>query len=59
MFAWHDTCSLCARTVPPARPPTAKEAGDKRLSKGNQADYSLGIYDPNLTLAEIMAYATH
>ena len=59
VFAWHDTCSLCARTVPPARRPTAKERGDHRLLKGNLADYTVGIYNPNLTLAEIMAWSTH
>ena len=39
VFAWHDTCSLCARGLTAARPPTAKEAGDKRLEKPNVTDY--------------------
>ena len=38
------TCSLCARTTTGTRPPTAKEAGDRRLEKSNVADYFAGIY---------------
>ena len=38
------TCTLCARGEVLARPPTAKEAGDKRLEKSNVADYFAGIY---------------
>ena len=37
-------CGLCARGEVPARPPTAEEAGDRRLEKSNVADYFAGIY---------------
>ena len=33
------TCSLCARADTLPRPPTAKEAGDRRLEKPNVTDY--------------------
>ena len=37
-------CDLCARGEIEARPPTAKEAGDKRLEKPNVTDYFTGCY---------------
>ena len=40
----NTTCTLCARGEVPARPPTAKEAGDKRLEKPNLTDYFIGVY---------------
>ena len=57
VFGDFETCSLCARTVPPARRATAEDRDDLRLSKRNLSDYTVGIYDPNLTFAEIMAYS--
>ena len=37
-------CVLCARGLIDPRPPTAKEAGDKRLEKPNVTDYFIGVY---------------
>ena len=37
-------CVLCGRGEVAARPPTAKEAGDKRLEKPNLSDYFSGVY---------------
>ena len=37
-------CVLCARGEVLARPPTAEEAGDKRLEKPNLTDYFSGVY---------------
>ena len=38
------TCTLCARGEIVARPPTKKEAGDKRQEKPNITDYYTGVY---------------
>ena len=37
-------CVLCARGLIDPRPPTAKEAGDKRLEKPNVTNYVIGVY---------------
>ena len=45
VFGDFATCSLCARPlVGGPRPPTAEEAGDKRLIKPNVTDYFIGVY---------------
>ena len=36
---WYSTCSLCGRGEIAARPPTARERGDKRKEKPNVTDY--------------------
>ena len=41
---WYETCSLCGRGEIAARPPTARERGDKRLEKPNVTNYSTGVY---------------
>ena len=41
---WGGQCTLCGRGEIAARPPTAREAGDKRLEKPNLTDYFSGIY---------------
>ena len=38
------TCTLCARGEVLARPPTAQEAGDRRLEKPNVTNYFIGVY---------------
>ena len=43
-ITWGGECTLCARGEIIARPPTAKEAGDKRLEKPNVTDYFSGVY---------------
>ena len=44
LVTWHEGCTLCGRTATGPRPPTAKEAGDKRLEKPNVTDYFTGVY---------------
>ena len=44
LYGGQVQCSLCARGLTLARPPTAKEAGDKRLEKPNVTDYYTGVY---------------
>ena len=39
-----DTCSLCARTVPPARAPTVAEKHSRGRGAEQEADYFSGIY---------------
>ena len=43
-LTWSGACTLCARGQIAARPPTAREEGDKRLEKPNLTDYFAGIY---------------
>ena len=42
---WYETCCLCGRGEIAARPPTAKEAGDKRLEKPNVTNYFIAPYN--------------
>ena len=43
---WDGTvvCHLCARTVPPARPPTAEERHSRGRGAEQEPDYFSGIY---------------
>ena len=44
VFAWHETCSLCARGLVDARPPTAEEKRSRGRGAEQEADYTAGIY---------------
>ena len=56
VFAWLGTCSLCARGLVDPRPPTAEERYSRGRGMEQPVDYTKGIYDPNLTLAQLRAY---
>ena len=43
VFAWHDTCSLCARGLVTPRPPTAEEKHSSSIPD-HQTNYLRGIY---------------
>ena len=44
VFAWHDTCSLCARGLVDPRPPTAEEKRSRGRGAEQPTDYAAGIY---------------
>ena len=44
LYGGQVQCVLCARGEVLARPPTAKEAGDRRLEKSNVTNYFIGVY---------------
>ena len=49
-------CHLCARGLTAARPPTAEERYSVGPGKPIPTSYSIGIYDPNLSEAQLRAY---
>ena len=44
VFAWHDTCSLCARGLITSRPPTAEEKWSRGRGVVTETNYLTGIY---------------
>ena len=44
VFAWHDTCSLCARGLTDPRPPAADERHSRGRGAEQETDYTVGIY---------------
>ena len=44
VFAWHDTCSLCARGLTSPRPPTGEEKHSRGSGVVTETNYQEGIY---------------
>ena len=49
-------CYFCARGLTAARPPTAEERYSVGPGTQTPTNYSVGIYDPDLTLAQQRFY---
>lgn len=41
---WSEACTLCARSLTGARPPTAEEKRSRGRGGEQETDYSVGIY---------------